>query len=606
MNPIWQNPDALLTMAVALGALILFVTEIVTVDVVGLLVLVTLIAGGVLEPSEGLSGFASEALVTIVCMFILSAGMIRAGALEVLTSAMEKVGKGSQTRMIIALLVTVAVSSAFVNNTPVAVIFLPVVLSISARLNLAPSKLLIPMSYASILGGTCTLIGTSTNLLVSEAAHQHGFPAIGIFEFTIPGLIFALIGFLFLALFGSRLLPQRESVSSTLAAGKIREFVTEILFTEDSPFVGKSYQEVLGKAPGLTPLMVTRGDEIHMAPLVRSPATQFIRGGDVLMLKGDPGSINAMLEKDGVTLPPELGEVMASGKGRTLTMVELVVQPNSPLIGRTIAGAEFSKKYGNASPIAILRRDAHIRERITNIRLRLGDTLLVVVDEGRLEDLRDTPSFIMLEGTETRVVRRDKAKIATSVMIAVIVLAALGTMPISVLAMAGVTCMVLTDCIPIRLAYRAIDMSLVILIGGMLALGLALEKTGLVHLLSTGMVDILQDFGPRAVLAGIYILAALLTSLVSNNAVAVILTPVALDIGVTMGLSPYPFLFAVLFGASACFSTPIGYQTNLFVYGPGGYRFTDYIRIGLPLTVLLFIAALFVIPWFWPLVAINS
>lgn len=596
-----MTPDAIFVLIVMIGAFVAFMTEALPVDVVGMAVLVALMLHGVLTPEEAFSGFASEALLTICAMFILSAGLIRAGALEHLTRLMFGVAKGRKKVLLVLLMLSVAVSSAFLNNTPVAVIFLPVVLSVAASLKLAPSKLLIPMSYASILGGTCTLIGTSTNLLVSQAAEKHGQAAIGMFEFSVPGMIFAVIGFAVMAILGPKLLPDRASVSSAMQEGRIREFVTEVFFPADSPLVDRSYREVLEKAEGITPLMLIRGDEVIFAPLIADPRAQFIRAGDVLLLKGDPGAINALLDRDGISLPPELGDLMTKGAGKTVTMVELVINPNSPLIGRSIAGSGFSRRHDGAAAIAVLRHDEHLRKRVSEIRLRLGDTLLVVADEKNLDGLRRSTEFIMLEGLEQQVVRRDKAPLALGIMAGVVALAAVDLMPISILATTGVLVMILLRVLPLRLAYSSIDMSIVVLIAGMLALGAALEKTGLLHHAATGLTGLLHEHGPRAILGGIYLLSALLTCLVSNNAVAVLMTPLAIDTAHELGLGPAPFMFAALFGASASFATPIGYQTNLFVYAPGGYRFTDYLRIGLPINVVMFIVALFLIPWYWPL-----
>jgi di/tricarboxylate transporter len=348
--------------------------------------------------------------------------------------------------------------------------------------------------------------------------------------------------------------------------------------------------------------MVIRGEETFMAPLIANPRTQFIRAGDVLLLKGEPGSINALVSREGVELPPELGQLMeAPGAGKALTMVELVVNPNSPFIGRTMASMGFSRRHGNAALIAILRRDEHLRERVGDIRLRMGDTLLVATDEDHLDALRDTDEFILLEGVAHDVLVRDKAPIAVGIMAALVVLGSLGVLPIAALAISAVAAMVLTGCLPLRTAYSSIDSTIMLLIAGMLALGTALETTGVAHVAATGLVDVLHDYGPTAVLAGIYALAMIITSVVSNNAVAVLLTPIAIEIAAVLGWQPAPFVFAVLFGASACFATPIGYQTNLFVYGPGGYRFTDYLRVGVPLNLVLFAVAMLLIPLFWPL-----
>jgi di/tricarboxylate transporter len=597
------SAEAMVVLLITAATVILFVTEWVTVDMVGLLVIVALVLSGVLTIEDGIAGFSSHALITIACMFVLSAGLIRTGALEVLSGWMFAVARGNKPLLVVALMLTVGVSSAFVNNTPIAVIFLPVVLDVCMRLDVAPSRLLLPMSYASILGGTCTLIGTSTNLIVAQVAEQNGFRGINMFELTLPGLIFAVIGFLYLATVGRKLLPRRASVSSAMKGGKIREFVTEILFPEDSSLIGKTFQEVLARVPGVTPLMVIRGEETFMAPLRPNPRTQFIRAGDVLLLRGDPSSINALVSKDGITLPHGLGELMeAPGAGKTMTMVELVINPNSPLIARTMSNVDFSRKHGNVAVIAILRRDEHLRERVSEIRLRMGDTLLVACDETHLEDLRHTDEFILLEGISHEILQRHKAPLAVGIMGVMVLLAAIGAAPIATLALSAVAAMVLTGCLSLRVAYSSIDSTIVVLIAGMLALGLALQQTGVAALAGNAMVDLLAGYGPLAVLAGVYFLAMLVTAVISNNAVGVLLTPIAMNAAITMGYHPAPFIFAVLFGASACFATPIGYQTNLFVYGPGGYRFTDYLRVGAPLNLLLFIVALFVIPWIWPLV----
>lgn len=598
-----MTPDAFFVLAVMVGAFVLFITEVVAVDLVGLLIIVALLLHGELSPEEALTGFSNPALITVAAMFILSAGLIRAGTLDRITHLMFHISKGNGKRLVLMVMVTVAVSSAFLNNTPVAVIFLPIVLGAAASFDIAPSKLLLPMSYASILGGTCTLVGTSTNLLVAQEARESlVYPmTMGMFEFSMPGIVFAIVGFAYMGLFATRLLPDRSSVSSATASGRIREFVTEIYFETDSPLISKSYQEILGKTQGITPLMLIRGDDVVFAPLVANPKAQFVRAGDVLLLKGPPGAINALLERDGITLPSELGALLASeGKGKTMTMVELVINPNSPLIGRTIARSGFSRRHGNAAAIAVLRRDEHLRERVSEIRLRLGDTLLVVCEESVIEKLRTSNEFILLEGIERQVVRHDKAPIALGIMAMVVLLAALEVLPIVTLAVTGVALMVLTGCLSMRMAYDAIDMSIVLLIAGMLALGKALDKTGVITEASYWIVDSLQDTGPLPVMAAIYLLSAVLTSMVSNNAVAVLITPLAITTGTSMGYHPEPFVFATLFGASASFSTPIGYQTNLFVYTPGGYRFTDYLRLGVPLNVLLFVVALWVIPYFWP------
>ena len=597
--------EALFVLAVTVATLVVWVLEILPVDLVAVLSMLVLVLSGILTPDEAVKGFGNSALVTVACMFVLSAGLIRTGALDLVTSAMLGVGRGNKARTIGVLMLTIAGISAFINNTPVAVIFLPVVLAVAARLEIAPSKLLIPLSYATILGGTCTLIGTSTNLLVGQAVEKAGLPPLGLFDFAVPGVIYAMSGLAFLALAGPYLLPTRASVTASVGGARMREFVTEVQFPAGSALVGRSFQEVLGRTPGLAPLMVIRGEETYPAPLIANPRTQFIRAGDVLLLKGDPGAINQLLSRDGVVLPAELGAALsAQGKGKTMTMVELVVNPNSPLIGRTLGGADFSRKHGGASVIAVLRRDEHLRERVSEIRLRMGDTLLAVCDEGRLDDLRNTSEFVMLEGVEQRIVRRDKAPLAIGILATVVLLAALEVQPMAFMALAGAAAMILTGCLPLRLAYAAIDSTVVVLIAGTLAMGLAMDKSGAIDWIAGQVVTLLGAHGPRVVLGGLFLVAVVVNALISNNAVAVLFTPLAIRIAGQLGVAPEPFIFGLLFAASCDFSTPIGYQTNLLVYGPGGYRFLDYMRAGIPLTLVLFVVAMIIVPWFWPFVAV--
>ena len=602
-----MSGDALLVLAITVATLVVWVIEILPVDLVAVLAILALVVSGQLTPDEAFKGFGNSALITVACMFVLSAGLIRTGALDLVTTSMLHMGRGNKARTIGVLMLTIAGVSAFMNNTPVAVIFLPVVLAVAVRLQIAPSKLLIPLSYATILGGTCTLIGTSTNLLVGQAVVKAGLPPLHLFDFAIPGVIYALSGLAFLAVAGPYLLPVRASVTGAVSGTRVQEFVTEIQFPDGSALVGRSYHEVVGKTAGLAPLMVIRGEETYPAPLIANPRTQFIRAGDVLLLKGQPGAINQLLTRGGVTLPPELGAALAGqAKGKTMTMVELVVNPNSPLIGRTLGGADFSRRHGNASVIAILRRDEHLRERVAEIRLHMGDTLLCVCDESRLDDLRNTSEFIMLEGVEHHVVRRDKAPLAIAILAAVVLLAAFGVQEMSFMAVAGAVAMVVTGCLPLRLAYQSIDSSVVVLIAGTLAMGAAMDKSGAIGWVAGQIAGVLGHYGPRVVLGGLFLVAAVINALISNNAVAVLFTPLGIQIAHQLHVSPAPFIFGLLFAASCDFSTPIGYQTNLFVYGPGGYRFSDYMRVGVPLTLVLFVVSMILVPFFWPFVTVPG
>jgi len=593
-----MTADAYIVIGVTIAAFVCFVGEMIAPDLVALLLMLTLVLSGVITPEEAFGGFGNTALLTVVAMFVLSAGLIRTGALDFISHGIMAVSRGHKRLEIGLLVVAVAVASAFMNNTPVAIMFLPVFLDLANRHGTVPSRLLIPMSFATILGGTTTLIGTSTNLLVSQVAVSLGHEPLGMFEFAGPGVLYALTGLVFLAVMGPRLLPRRASVSSG-GHQQRREYVTEVRFPAGSPLVGQTFQSFLSGANGLTLIMRVRGDQVFLAPLIADPRTQFIREGDQLLMRGQPAAIQALLARPGIELPPELSAEVAVRRGREITLVELVVVPNSPLVGRTLTGYQFAKRHGGAAVIAVLRRGEHLRERVAELRLRMGDTLLVVADEAQIDDLRRSDEYVMLEGVESHRVER-KAVLAGATLATVVLLAALDVQPIHVMAVAGSAFMVLSGCLPLKRAYDSIDLSVVVLIAGMLSLARAFDKTGLIEMSSEAVVEALRPWGPHAIFAGLFLLSTITTAVMSNNAVAVLLTPLAFGVGTELGLKPDPFIYAVLFGASCDFSTPIGYQTNLFVYGPGGYRFIDYARIGVPLTLALFLLCLFVVPLWFP------
>ncbi len=586
-----------IVLGILAGALILFASEAFTVDVVALLILLSLIGLGILSPDEAVRGFANPAVITIAAMFVLSAGLLRTGALSALAQKVMDYSHGEQLRFTVLLMVTVAVMSAFINNTPVVVIFLPLVLSLANQSDILPSKVLIPLSYGAILGGTCTLIGSSTNLLINSMAEAHGFPPLGMFEFTRLGAVYVVVGITYIYFIGHRFLPAHGTVT-TYATGRIKEFLTEIAVPADSPLLGSDVAEVVESF----------GDEVQVFQLIRGEVIFWptfhnlkVQEGDAFLIKGEVNPIMSLLRSPSVTLAPGVtGPPEPTAGQREMALAELVINPNSALLGSTLEEVRVPERYG-VQVLAIQRHGEHLREKLSQIRLRVGDVLLILGQEGPLSRLANYPDFIVLEEIRDVVVDQRKAWVALSVTGAVVVLAALKLQPIMVLALAGAVLMVITGCISARQAYRSVDKSILVLIAGTLSLGMAMETSGAAEFLATRILDLGGWAGPIFVLSGFYLLTNLLTEVVSHNAAAAMMVPIALSTAGALAVNPRAFLMAVLFGASASFSTPIGYQTNTFVYGPGGYSFKDFLRVGLPLNATLWLVATFLIPVFWPL-----
>jgi di/tricarboxylate transporter len=586
-----------MALGILVGAMFLFASEIVSVDIGALIVLLALVLTGVLTPEEAVQGFANPAFLTVGAMFVLSAGLLRTGALTALSERVMVLSRGSERRLTLLLMVTVAVCSAFVNNTPVVVIFLPMVLSIANRSSILPSKVLIPLSYGAILGGTCTLMGTSTNILISSMVAGEGMRPLGVFEFTGMGVLFAIVGITYIYFIGRRFLPSHGTVT-TYGSGRLKEYLTEIEVPEGSPLCDRWADEVVADyASRVQVFQIIRGEEIFWPPF----AELRIRPGDAFLVKGEVNPLMNLIQSPEVALSPGVGGSDAdAGNLREMALAELVISPNSPLMGESLRNIRFPERYG-VQALAIQRHGSHLREKVSEIPLRVGDVLLVLGGEAALNRLGAAPEFILLEEVREVMVNRKRSWVALTVLGMVVLLAATNVLSILTAALAGAVVMVLTGCLVAREAYRAIDKSVLVLIAGSLSLGTALEKTGAASLLADRLVDLVGWGGPVAVLSGFYLLTVLLTEVMTNTAAAAVMLPIAVSTAAGLDVNPRSFIVAILFGASASFATPIGYQTNTFVYGPGGYSFTDFIRVGLPLQLTLWLLASLVIPILWPL-----
>ncbi len=591
-----MTTDMAIVFAVLLASLVMFVREWVSVDVTALLGLAVLLVTGVLEPDDALAGFANPAVITVAAMFVLSEGLSRTGAVNGITRAISGLAGSSGRGFAVLALVIVMTTSAFINNTAIVVLFIPVMLNLARRFRTAPSKLLIPISYVSILGGTCTLIGTSTNLLVDSVAREHGQPGFGMFEFGQVGAIVATVGFLYILLVAPKLLPERATMIAATDTDA-RQYVTEVEILDGSGWVGKVLGETaLGKMKDLLVLEVIRGE------LILTPRPDLLlESGDLLLLQGDANALYNVDQSGQVSVLPELaGEGGRLGQQVDISLTEIVITPNSRFVGTTVREAGFRRRY-NVSVFALQRGGRHLRRSIGDVELRIGDVLLVQGSQRAFENLQGAKSFLVAKGTDAALTRPARAWLAVAVMLAVIGGATFGGLKIEVCALLGALAMIVFRCISTREAYGAIDLTVLLLIVGTLGLGKAMDTSGAAAFVVDKGTTLVKTLGPHGILAALFVITATLTSLMSNNATAVLLTPLAIQLTASLGFDDArPFLLAVVFGSSAAFATPIGYQTNTLVFGPGGYYFRDYMRVGLPLTVITGIVACVTIPIFFP------
>ena len=585
--------EAILTLLVLVGAVVLFATEKLPVDMVAMIVLASLLVFGLVTPSEALSGFASEATITVAAMFVLSAGLMQTGALRAVGQAFSRI-KNTWV-FTLAVMITLGGMSAFVNNTAALAVFLPVVLSVAAANKFSASKVLIPMSYAAQMGGVCTLIGTSTNLLVHALARDMGLAGFGLFEFAPLGLITMAAGLVYMMIFGPILLPDRRTAELT-ENYELGKYITELRITPESPLVGKSVAEAkLGEKHGVYVLELMRGEE-----KVWSPRAQKLAAEDVLLVRGDWSKLSALKDSAKLELEPEfkLRDEQFAGEEQVLT--EVMVAPGSRFIGHTLAELDFQWHY-NATVLAIHRRGQVLREKLKDVRMNIGDILLMLAPQDEMRGLRANTNLVVLSEKEDDSVSRHKAWIAIGIMVSVVGVAFLEWLPIVASAILGCIALVLFKCLEPDEVYEAVDWRVIILLAGVLPLGIALRNTGAAGFIAENAMGLVGGWGPIAALATIYLLTAILTEAMSNNASAVLLTPIAYASAVALDANPVPFLVAVAFAASTSFATPVGYQTNTMVYNAGGYRFMDFVRIGVPLNILFWIIAVVCIPLIWEL-----
>lgn len=604
-----MTPDILVVLLIAISAMALFLTEALRMDIVALLVLGALAVLGLVAPGEAFSGFSNQATITVAAMFILAAGLQNTGALSGIGSLLEK--SRSPTMFLITLFALLTVIAPFVNNTAVVAVFMPIVIASALRIGMPPTKALIPLSYVAQMTGVCTLIGTSTNLLVNSIAQDLGHRGFSMFEFLPLGAACLVAGWIYLLTVGRWLLP--ETGDTDLSA--IREsgvYVTELRVGPESKLRDASAEiRKLSTDYRVYVLELWRGGTKLWAPRAET-----LREGDVLLVRGKWANLQKLHDElhlefeagvgpDGSPAPSETDPATEDDKpaeakdNDSRIMAEVMIAPNSIARGHRLRVLDRGLST-DAAVLGIQRRGEVIRNQLDEVILRVGDILLLVIRESRLKRMRQDKNFIILSERQAPVPKGWRAPFALLTMALVVALPALGLLPIAVAALLGAVAMVLAGCLAIDEMYERIDWQIVFLMAGLLPLGIAMSSSGAAQFIVDHSIGQVRELGPHVVLAVLYLMALLLGEMMSNSAAAVLLTPIGISTAHMMGTDSTPFLIAVTFSASTSFLTPVGYQTNTMVYSAGGYRFSDFIKVGLPLNMIFWVLGVALIPVFWP------
>jgi di/tricarboxylate transporter len=585
-----QTEQSLISLAILAVMFVMFVRETYPVEVTAIAGAAAMIVLGILPVPDAVDVLSNPAPWTIALMFLVMGGLVRTGAVEMVIGMAEK-HVGNRPKMTIAFLFGfIAIASAFMNNTPLVAVMIPVVMQIAVRLGKAPSKFLIPLSHMAVFGGMITLIGTSTNLLVDGVAVKQGLAHFSMFEIAPLGLAVTLVGALFLVLFGNRLLPDRQSMGTLLGNRKRMKFFTEVAIPEGSVLIGSPVMDVAQfKRNGVRVIDVLRGD----ASLRRDMASVTLDAGDRVVLRTEMSELLGMQGDKDIRMVDKLSSVETE-------TVEVLITPGCRLVGRRLGELRLRRRYG-VYVLAAHRRSQNIGRQLDDLIVQVGDTLLLEGAQADIRRLADDVELVDISHPTHKAYRRNKAPIAIGALAFVVILSSLDVAPILALGFLAVTVILLTRCIDTDEAFNFVDARLMAMIFAMLAVGEGLEQSGAVTLIVDAVRPWMDGLSPFAMILAVYLLGLILTEFLSNNAVAVIYTPIAIQLAHSLGVDPRPFVVAVMFSATLAFGTPIGYQTNMMVYGPGGYKFLDFTKIGVPLNIITWLVCSALIPLIWPL-----
>ncbi len=589
------EPAGSITLLVFAGAIVLFLTGWLAPEVTGLLVVALLVAFRVLEPEEAVKGFGSPALLTLMGLFAVSAGLFRSGGLDRLRALIGSDAVRSPRRMIALLVGVVAPLSGFIPNTPIVATLLPVIENWCHRRGISPSKVLLPLSFATVLGGTISLLGTSTNLLASDVSQKLGYGSLELFSFTAIGIPVWLLGGLYMLWASDRLLPDRGLDSDDLLGSLAREgYLTDVLIPDGSELIGQSlHNSRLQRRFDVDVLEMHRGADSFSAPLADLP----LQGGDRLLLRCNRENLLRLQQEHTITLAPvgDQGEdpLEPGGKaGSSQRVVEVLLPAGSTITGTSVRDLRFRQRY-NATLLAVRRGNQVLRELLGRVVLQAGDVLLLQAPLDAIRGMQANNDLVLLDELEKDLPTTSRKGVAVGIAVLVILLPMLRWMPLLASVLLGLVAMVATGCLRPGELQRAIRWDVILLLGSLSCFSVAMQKTGLAEALARDLTLSLQGWSPYGVLLVIYGLGMLFTEVLSNGATVVLLLPIGTELAKALGLPPMAFIFATLFAASQSFLTPIGYQTNLMVFGPGRYRFHDMVRYGAPLSLGL----LLVVPW---------
>lgn len=598
-----MNTEQWITICLTVFVLILFVSEKLSVDLIGLLIIALLLVTGILTPIDAVQGFSNSATVTIAGMFVLSAALLKTGILKKAGNYLSRMLVENKKKGILMLMLFAGVVSAFINNTPVVAVFIPIVIDAAAKANISASRILIPLSFASMFGGLCSLIGTSSNILVSEIAKDHGMPSFGMFEMAPLGIVFFAAGILYLMTIGGKFIPDRDSPGKLSVKYQLGNYITDIKLLSDSPSIGKPVSE----SPLLKEMKIDiLGFGRLPGKIVEADMHHVLQEGDILRVSGNVQKINEIQARQGIQILRQQEWMLGIGDSENLVLAEAMITPGSELEGKSLSQIKFKDRY-HCFALAIRSRNLILQKRIHKAKLRAGDVLLLtakkdVIDQYQQNQNQDENPFLIISEIEKQQRVNKRQTLLVSMIIAGVVLtASMNILSIMASSIIGVTLLVLLRLIDMQELYKAINWQVIFLVAGSIALGMALEKTQTAKLLAENLISLVGSFGPIAMVSALYLITSLLTEMISNAASAVLLAPIAISAAEVMQIDARPFLLAIMFAASASFMTPVGYQTNTMVYAAGNYKYADFFRVGAPLNLLYWILASILIPLYFNL-----